>query len=277
MGASAIFAVIGDALPRNRRAIAFTVQSILKRIPMVLGPLAGAMLIERLGVLTGVQLGLLVTLALSGVCLWTLSTIDLPRLTGPAVTVVGVWRLLSGGLRRLLLADILARAGQGCIEALVVLYVTSVLHLSMTQYAELVAIQLVTSIVIYFPAANVADRLGRRPVVAGTFLFFSLYPVAMAVSTGMAGLTLAFMLAGLREIGEPARKAMIVDFSTAHLRGRSVGLYYLVRSLSVAPAGVLGGLLWALVGPPAPFVVASLLSAGGLVVFLRYVEESYAA
>src|SRR5206468_565912 len=35
MASPAIFATIGDALPKARRAMGFTVQSLLKRIPMV--------------------------------------------------------------------------------------------------------------------------------------------------------------------------------------------------------------------------------------------------
>jgi len=39
MGSPAIFATIGDALPREHRAMGFTVQSMLKRVPMVISPI----------------------------------------------------------------------------------------------------------------------------------------------------------------------------------------------------------------------------------------------
>lgn len=44
---------------------------------------------------------------------------------------------------------------------------------------------------------------------------------------------MAFVIGGLREIGEPSRKAMIVDFATPHLRARIITLYYLVRSQTI--------------------------------------------
>src|SRR5688500_7106758 len=44
----AIFAVIGDALPREKRAMGFTLQSILKRVPIVIAPIAGGFLIASL-------------------------------------------------------------------------------------------------------------------------------------------------------------------------------------------------------------------------------------
>jgi MFS family permease len=49
MASPAIFATIGDALPRERRAMGFTVQSALKRIPMVISPLLGGAMIGAWG------------------------------------------------------------------------------------------------------------------------------------------------------------------------------------------------------------------------------------
>ncbi|MEA2204952.1 MAG: hypothetical protein QOE77_1728 [Blastocatellia bacterium] len=54
---------------------------------------------------------------------------------------------------------------------------------------------------------------------------------------------MAFIIGGLREIGEPARKAMIVDLAQPEVRARTVGLYYLMRSLAITPAAAIGGLL----------------------------------
>jgi len=48
--------------------------------------------------------------------------------------------------------------------------------------------------------------------------------VAVVTAPSIAGLALAFVVGGLREIGEPARKALIVDRAEPHLRARSVGL-----------------------------------------------------
>src|SRR5215208_2170137 len=45
MASPAIFAVIGDSLPRERRAMGFTLQSILKRVPIVIAPIVGGAVI----------------------------------------------------------------------------------------------------------------------------------------------------------------------------------------------------------------------------------------
>ena len=79
----------------------------------------------------------------------------------------------------------------------------------------------------------------------------------------------------MREIGEPSRKALIVDFAAPHLRARTVGLYYLIRGLTVTPATVIGSLLWHL-SPSVPFLVASVVGMLGVIVFAFTVEERYA-
>jgi len=85
----------------------------------------------------------------------------------------------------------------------------------------------------------------------------------------------AFVVGGLREVGEPSRKAMIVDFARPELRARTVGLYYLVRSITITPSAAIGGLLWQF-SPRVPFVTAGLFGLAGTLVFAATVEERYA-
>jgi hypothetical protein len=58
-------------------------------------------------------------------------------------------------------------------------------------------------------------------------------------------------------------------------RARGVGLYYLVRSLAIAPAATVGGLLWQ-ASPTVPFLLASAVGLVGTVVFVLTVREEYA-
>lgn len=158
-------------------------------------------------------------------------------------------------------------------------YITSVVTThSKTRKPQqsLVSIQVITSIIVYLPAAKLAVRVGRKPLVIFTFVSFTLFPLLIIAASGFAALVLAFIIGGLREIGEPARKAMIVDFAEDGVRARSVGLYYLVRSLSITPAAAIGGLLWN-VAPELPFVVAALVGIAGTLVFAMTVEERYAS
>ena len=276
MASPAIFAVIGDSLPRERRAMGFTLQSILKRVPVVIAPLAGGTLIGSLGLISGVHVGLLITLALAAVTLVLALQIRTPKQQPHSINMRGVWRSFHGVLKRLLISDIIIRTCEGMTGVLAILYVTNVHRVSVAAYGTLIAIQMITSIVVYIPAGRIADRIGRKPFVVLTFLSFALFPVAIVFASNFAWLIVAYVIGGLREIGEPSRKAMIVDLAHDSIRARSVGLYYLVRSLSITPAAAIGGLLWK-IAPQVPFVTAGLIGLVGTIVFIMTVEERYAS
>lgn len=272
MASPAIFAVIGDALPKEKRAMGFTIQSILKRVPVMIAPIVGGVIIASSGVIAGVHHGLIVTLVLAALTAWLIRFINVARLPQQPTNIFGVWRSLKTGLKRLLVSDILIRTCEGMADVFVILYVTNVLHVSFARFGTLIAISSITTLLIYLPAAKAADRVGRRPFIIATFCAFALYPMAIIAAHDFTGLVLAFIIGGLREIGEPARKAMIVDFAEPQLRARTVGLYYLLRSMAITPAAVIGGLLWKF-GPPTPFAVAGIFGVAGTFVFIATVRE----
>jgi MFS family permease len=276
MASPAIFAVIGDALPRERRAMGFTMQSILKRVPIVIAPIAGGGLIASLGVVKGIHVALLITFVLALVTMILVSRINVAVNGLHATGIVDVWRTFHTGLKRLLVSDVIIRTCEGMSSVLTILYVINVQHFSIAQYGTLIAIQMVTSILVYIPAGKIADRVGRKPFVIITFVSFAFFPLAVVAASNYAFMILAFVVGGLREIGEPARKAMIVDLAQENVRARSVGLYYLVRSLSITPAAAVGGLLWS-IAPEVPFIVAGVIGIIGTLVFTATVEEQFAS
>lgn len=276
MASPAIFAVIGDALPKNKRAMGFTFQSLIKRVPMAVAPLIGGAMIATLGIKSGIRTGLVITLALAAITVLIVLVINIPVTPGEPANIRGVWRSFHAALKRLLISDIIIRMCEGLPDVLIILYVTNVIGVSIARYGALVAIQLTSSIIVYMPAAKLADRIGRKPFVIATFVCFALFPVAIILSSSFASLVIAFIIGGLREIGEPSRKAMIVDFAVPHLRARTIGLYYLIRSLSISPAAAIGGLLWR-IAPETPFITAGIVGMIGALVFAATVDERYAS
>lgn len=263
----ALFAVIGDHLPSNRRAIGFGVQSIVKRVPIALAPPLGGLGIAALGFIAGMQLGLAITMALAGLAVFLVLAyyVEKPP-TAVDRSFRGVWHTMDAGLKRLLLADCLARWAEGIPKVFVVLYVMDVLWQDALTFGYLTAVQMFTAILVYIPIAKLADQANRKPFVLLTFAFFALFPLALVQATGPAGLVPAFAVAGLREVGEPARKALIVDLSDAAVRGRAVGMYYLLRGLAVFPAPLVGGWLWTQ-DPRWPFYAAFGVGVAGVLAY----------
>lgn len=277
MASPTLFAVVGDALPRGRRAIGFTVQSILKRLPIIVAPTLGGLAIAAGGVVSGVRLTLLVTIVLALGTLAVVARVRIPIVREETPTRIGgVWRSLPSPLKWLLFSDVFVRTCEGLVDVFLVIFVINEMNLSAPQFGTLIAIQSATAILVYIPASKIADRAGRKPFVIATFLCFAAFPLAVISSQSLLALSFAFVVGGLREVGEPARKAMIVDLSRPDLRARSIGLYYLIRSVAIAPAAFVGALLWK-IEPSVPFYAAAAVGLVGTVVFTLTVREDQAA
>ena len=265
------FAVIGDSIPPARRGNAFAIQSVLVRAPRVFSPPLGAMAIAAFGLVGGVRLSCAITMMLASIVLAVqYRHLHDDRAVGAAVsspTGGEIWFTMPPALRRLLAAECLVRIGEGIAAPFILLYLTQPGRISIAEYGALYALQQAVAIAFYLPGGRLADRAGRPGVIGLTFLFFAAFPLAVRVAGDGTGLLVAFLIGGLKEIGEPARKALIVDLAPDGRRARTVGMYYAVRNLLVVPAGLLGGVLWQQ-SLHLPFVVAFLVSLAGLMVFV---------
>jgi len=266
----ATFALVGDSLPSSGRVGAFTRQSLAVRLPRVCAAPLGGLLVWKLGLIGGVRAGAVVALAAGAVALAVqrralgVAAVDAAN---PPPRPCGAPRL-NAHLRSLLVAECFVRVGEAIAASFIILYVTTVRGVPVPVFGLLYALQQSVALAVYVPSARVAPILGSRPLVAVTFLFFALFPVAVVWLPGWAGLVAAFVAGGCKEIGEPARKASIVDACRAGARGREVGTYYAIRNLVVVPGGLLGGLLW----PWSPALVLELAGAvsfAGFLIFLK--------
>ena len=273
MASPTLFAVVGDSLPTAKRTMGFTVQSILRRIPIVIAPTIGGVAIASYGLRGGVRLGLSISIVMAAVTIAVVSRIRILVIPDAEPTTVRhVWRSFPRSLRWLLASDVFIRTCEGLVDVFLVLYALNVIGIGSPAFGVLVAVQALTTIVVQIPAARLAVRVGKKPFVTATFLAFALFPLAVVLAHSLPWLVLAFIVGGLRELGEPARKALIVDFAAPAMRGRVVGLYYLCRSVAIAPAAFIGGLLWR-VSPSFPFYVATATGLAGVVAFVVTVDE----
>src|SRR2546428_11495616 len=123
MASPTLFAVVGDALPKDRRALGFTVQSILRRVPIALAPTLGGLAIAAYGLRSGVHLGLAATVVPAAATLGGVSRVNIPVTPDPVPTdIVAVRRPLPHPLRGLLTSEIFIRARAGPVDIFLLLY-----------------------------------------------------------------------------------------------------------------------------------------------------------
>ncbi|MBI4178397.1 MFS transporter [bacterium] len=237
--------------PAAKRTMGVSMHSMVQRIPMALGPLIGGVLIDRWGEVDGIRaaFGAAILMALVSMLIQQKLITEDSRAKEPAppsIFTAFAHLRFSPGLKNLLVADILVRFCEQIPYAFVVVWCMKLVSSPVTasQFGLLSAVEMATAMLIYVPVAYFADRGAKKPFVAATFLFFSLFPVALLFCQSFEWLVAAFVLRGLKEFGEPARKAMILDLAPDHAKASTFGLYYLIRD-SIVSAGVLAGaLLW---------------------------------
>jgi len=271
------FSVVATSLKARQHTMGIGVQSMVRRVPMMLGPLGGGWLISRFGWTQGVQYALLLCLLLSSLTMafqWFLvesGKVGLASAADPVATnFLAVVRSFTPALRELLVSDILIRFCERIPYAFVILWAMDHGGVDAQQFGVLVACEMVTALICYIPVAHLADKYGRRPFVLLTFLFFTLFPLTLLWADSFGWLALAFVVRGLKEFGEPARKALIIGEAVPALRARTYGAYYLIRDCVVTTGSFLGAWLWSL-GPQVNFIGAAACGALGTAWFWWFI------
>ncbi|RRD64427.1 MFS transporter [Fretibacterium sp. OH1220_COT-178] len=243
--------LIASVLPQNKRAMGVTMHSLVRRIPMALGPVIGGTMIGIFGEVEGVRAAFVCATVFVLVALAAQQKLIRPDDEGtmiarPERNPLAVWREMPAGLRNLLASDILIRFAEQIPYAFVVVWCMKVIEapVSALQFGVLTTVEMVVAMLVYIPVAWLADRGGKKACVAITFVFFTLFPLVLMISRSFGALVLAFVVRGLKEFGEPTRKSLIIDLSTENREASMFGLYYLIRDTVVSVGAFGGAFLW---------------------------------
>ena len=252
----ATMSLVARVLPKNKRTMGVSVHSLVRRVPMALGPLAGGLCIDTWGLDKGIRLaftGALAMAILAAILQQVLIENDPPKKSSDPVAEhnpLRLWKHMNGDLRNLLVSDILVRFCEQIPYAFVVIWAVgtkehpSEAGVTGVQFGLLRTIEMATAILIYVPVAYLADRGTKKPFVVMTFVFFTLFPLVLLFSKSFWMLAAAFVLRGLKEFGEPTRKALIMDLAPEDRKAGVFGLYYLIRDVIVSAAAFGGAFLW---------------------------------
>jgi MFS family permease len=265
----ATFSVVATALHAQQHTMGIGVQSMVRRVPMMLGPLIGGWLVTQFGWQRGVQHALLACIVLgvtTGALQWFLAEPSAAKPVESNHSFFSIVRSFSPVLRELLVSDILIRFCERIPYAFVILWAMDHGKLNAQQFGYLVAIEMMTAMLCYIPVAHLADKHGRVPFVLATFVFFTLFPLSLLWADSFGWLAVAFAIRGLKEFGEPARKAIIIGEAAPEIRSRTYGAYYLLRDCVVTSGSFLGACLWS-ISPQANFIGAALCGALGTLWF----------
>lgn len=252
----ATMSLIYQVLPPNKRTMGVSMHSLVRRVPMAIGPLIGGLFITLWGERNGVRMAFVAALAMT-----LLAVIMQQRLIredatpppdgnacdlSPQKNPLKLLQVMNPALKKLLATDILIRFCEQIPYAFVVVWCLKTIEAPVTplQFGMLTTIEMTTAVLVYIPVAYLADRTTKKPFVLVTFFFFTLFPLVLLFSHSLGMLVAAFIVRGLKEFGEPTRKSLIMDLSPDNCKAGMFGLYYLIRDTVVALAALGGAVLW---------------------------------
>jgi len=239
--------MVSQVLPKDKRTMGVSMHSLVRRVPMALGPLLGGWMIGLFGETSGVRLAFVIALVLGAVSLLMQQVLIGDRgekgrqAEGNPLRILS---LMSPALRNLLVSDILVRFCEQIPYAFVVVWCVKVNGITPLQFGVLTTVEMVTAMLIYIPVAYLADKSTKKPFVVATFGFFTLFPLVLLISRSFWAMVIAFVVRGMKEFGEPTRKALIMDLAPEGRKAVTFGAYYLVRDVVVSIAAFGGALLW---------------------------------
>ena len=133
----------------------------------------------------------------------------------------------------------------------------------------------ITYTLLSWPAGKFSDRFSRSTIAAaGYFVFaivylvFALAPSQLAIWTTMAFYGLFYALTN------PVLKALVVEAVAPAVRGRALGIYFFLTSVTTLLASVITGQLWKVYGAQVPFYFSSAIAALSAVFLLLRRERA---
>jgi len=272
----ATFSLVAAALEANLHSMGIGVQSVIKRLPIMVAPFLGGLLIDRFGVIGGVRIALVISIVLSGATIFVQRQLqEEPKPDLPPEERWNFWQSLrefNSPMRRLLLSDILIRFCERIPYAWVVIFAMDYIGVSAKQVGVLTTVEMLAATLCIIPASHYADRYGREPFVILTFIMFTLFPISLMVSRTFPALLIAFAIRGFKEFGDTSRKALIIGYCDPTRCGQMVGAYYLVRDLIVSAAAILGAYLWKQ-SAELNFLVAAALGIAGTIFYIKTIRD----
>jgi MFS family permease len=120
-----------------------------------------------------------------------------------------------------------------------------------------------------WPAGRFSDRFSRSTIAAAGYFVFAIVYLVFALAPSPLAIWTTMSLYGLfYSLTNPVLKALIVEAVEPEVRGRALGVYFFLTSVTTLLASVITGELWKVYGPQIPFYFSSGIAAISAILLL---------
>jgi MFS family permease len=122
-----------------------------------------------------------------------------------------------------------------------------------------------------WPAGKFSDRFSRSTIAAAGYGVFAVVYFVFALASSRQAIWLAMAFYGLfYALTNPVLKALVVETVSPEVRGRALGIYFFLTSVTTLLASVVTGALWKLYGAAVPFYLSAGIAAVSAVALLAH-------
>jgi MFS family permease len=289
LGMPALNALIADSLPKKNRATGFGAYTMFWYLAIVAAIPIGGYMLEQLGVVPGTRWGLLVAAALTipiVLIRWRYieETVDMKpdNPAEPKRLSFSMIKGVSGDIWKLILVSILSSFSFQVFWSYVVVYSVEEVGLSMMQWSYVSMISNFIAACFMVPSGLLSDRVGRKRLIILSQLGVSFASLGYVLSSNYLGIAGTRVLGSRGEglggnvmgsIGGPVWQTLVTEVAPVETRGSILGLMGTVTGLITTPAPVLGGYLYDVFSPQAPFMLSFIVGIIGCIIFFFWVKE----
>ena len=280
-------AIIAESLPSKRRGSGYGVYNTITRIPNIVSPLIGGILIDKYGLYRGVRMFLLMQIGASivGIIIryFTIKetivykTDKRPSLIPTAETFRGLPRPIF----IMIIVSIIGSFSGRLVMDYTNLYALDILKITPTHLGLITSIAGLVQMALTLPSGMLSDKYGRKNNIMVSRVVAPVTQYFMAIATGFGpylmvrsfnAVGLAFGGGGVRA-GGSAWNALIADIVPSHKRATVNGVIGTLTAVVAAPSSVIGGWLWETFYPQLPFQLSAVIGLVAAAVFWFGVHE----
>ena len=263
-------ALLADVTPAERRGAAYGLRQALDTVGAIVGPLAAvALLFLYAG---DIRATLWWAVLPAVLCVLTIVFFvreperRTPKEAKPKPTLKDASRLPRALWLTIAAAAIIMLARFS--EAFLILRATSVGVVLAEAPLVMIAMNVAYALTAY-PAGALSDRLGRRGMLFVGTAILIVADIVLALTGGFVALGIGVALWGLHMgLTQGLLSAMVADAAPADLRGTAFGVFYAASGVATLMGSAAAGVLWDVLGAPAPFFAGAGVAALALVFIL---------
>lgn len=254
--------LIRNEIPKNKQVFGISVHSLIKRVPMAVGPVLGGILVDNMGIEKGIRIAFILATICSIMGIFVQQFVlknDSPsKISGNSndqkekldqnnsSLQILPWKF-PYEMKIILISDILAKFCSQIPYAYIAIWAMEYeggAQINATHFGILTAIEMCCAILSYVVIGLLGDKFKKKKFIMTTFVLYLIFPLVLLCAKSFAVLAIAFIIRGFKEFGEPARKSQIMEFAPEGKKALYFGAFYFYRDIFVTLGVILGGALW---------------------------------